>query len=566
MNRESKISAAKDATNTGEVIGHREEGRVFLRAGKLYALKHNIHRYNGGEGVNPWGRENGGYKESDLMEIGYRLSPFPTPRESLDLNGRAVTELKDGAMPEFATVGLEIEGPVYDRTGESLISVYGDCGVDVLKYPHPELLSFSLETATGKSGDHYPRTPVEIATSLAQTVLEGQRLASLKGGRVVYTSVPEGGHHSQAEITPHPYLLSFAPKVLGYTLERQADIPAEVLETYAGAGVDIVQSLAETGTLNWPTHALHVHTGVPLIEGQADPRTALAMGQLRRTELAKVMSFALYNTRHLYGYDTGGRDVRSVIRRLLASAHSSQIPDRAIIFVKEAFRSLKDGSIHSLPRYPRGGQHDVLRLRMDGDKRTVESIDAPMNPDLRLVLFWTYFNQVMNVMAVEAMAATGGDEAAVLPYLQTKWGSLFRPISALGQDSSYEHDLEFNRAGFAGVLSRYGAGNIGQVLNLAGAVVDHYGTMYPAVKTQADIIGQCLDRVTSRGEDNDLVAYFGTEKGYFEPNGLNLGLVTDHKKGLDPKELVLSQNLATLCQAEALAHVRDEQDLRAFFA
>ena len=55
----------------------------------------------------------------------------------------------------------------------------------------------------------------------------------------------------------------------------------------------------------------------------------------------------------------------------------------------------------------------------------------------------------------------------------------------------------------------------------------------------------------------------GVEKGTYQANGLNCGLVTDYKDA-NPVELVSIQTEATRLQAEALTKIKDEKDYREF--
>jgi hypothetical protein len=128
---------------------------------------------------------------------------------------------------------------------------------------------------------------------LGWAILEGYRVANLRNGLIVYSSVAEGGNFFQAQITPHPYLLSFAPKVRDFTLSNWERIPEEAKNLYAFLGIDIKKYLEETGVLNWPVNALHVHTGIPLFENLADPRIAYTYGILRQTLLASFFFYAL---------------------------------------------------------------------------------------------------------------------------------------------------------------------------------------------------------------------------------------------------------------------------------
>lgn len=556
-----QISMAKGIEHAGKILGYQHEGRIFdLGEGKFAALKHDKHRFNGG--LDGWGRRDGAYLANDMMPLGYQLFPIPSEQQSRKLTEKTLEQLRSGESPIDMTVGLEVEGPTYDNSGRELISLYEK--IDVGGYPHPELLSFTLETATRPMDDGtYARTPVDIAVSIARAILHGYQLASLSQGKVVYSSVPEGGSWNQAQITPHLYLQSFAPKVLLATLQNAGRIPNEVIDLYKIAGVDILNHLETDHVLNWPTHALHVHSGVPLHDGLADPRCALAMGTMRLTQAAKMVSLMLSNTRHFYGQDTGYHDVRAIIRRLLPTAHDSTIPLQVEDFISSAITALEKGEIHSLPRYPASGQHDRLRLRSDGDKKTIESIDAPMNPDLRLVLAWVFFNQIMDVIALDALYNVGGNEARANDYLKSQWGDIFSIIPTMGKQSSFEQDLHFHTSGYQ---TKIGNTTYGHMLKDIGNICVHYGNKYPAIKNQAAMLNHIITtHLQPVHKPVSVSEYLGTEHEYYEPNGKNNGILTSHKPGHFDQEMILVQSFSTLKQAEALVNTSDIKDLYSFF-
>ena len=554
INTTSNISEAKALGNGSEIVLGKQNkgGLVTTVEGVLCALKHERYRLNG--------LQTGDYTYSDLVPVCYRISPLPSYKETNQIVTQWLDHLRQGEIPEHATVGVEVEATCYDKFS-NLVTPYNDT-FPADSYNHPELLSFTLETATTGNYSDLPRTPIEIAVAVSGSILRGYQIVESKDLNLVYSSTAEAGDANVATITPHPYLLTFAPLIAQMTLDHLERIPSETLQIYEGANVDIVGQMRE-GTLNWPVNALHVHTGVPQIEGLVDPRAAHACGLLRLTEFSKIFSFMLYNTRHLYGTEVDVKDVRSILRRLILSSHDGIIPQNTEALVQDAVSQLQEGRIHSLPRYPETGQHDRMRLRMDGTKKTVESIDAPMNPDLRLVLTWTYLNQIMNIIGLDALSETQGQESKVIPYLESLWGNIFGIIPTLGPGSSYEQDLFFNQDGYE-AKSPLNGQSFRDLLVKAIAIVKSYANKYPVICLQSNLITHIIQKSLEHALPGiTLSQYLGVENGTYIPNGLNRGLITEYKHQ-DPNEIVHIQSEATKLQAKVLAKVRDEKDLNNF--
>jgi len=540
-----------------EVIGSYPFGGVVEIGDKLYWLRHPSYRWNGSS----WGWENDGFSRSDLSEVGFHLK-IPEKPVSQRLAFKQLRMLKEGVLPSDWTVGIEVEGCLYDKNG-NLIPKHDGQNIRLEDDSHPELLNFTVETATESKNGLYPQTPIEIAKSLGEAILKGYQVAEVRNGLIVYSSVPEGGNFFQAQITPHPYLLSFAPKVLDFTLSNWEKIPKEAKDLYSFLDIDIKKYLEETGVLNWPVNALHVHSGVPLFENLGDPRIAYTYGVLRQTLMAKIFSFMLYNSCHFYGVETNLLDVRSVARRLLATTTDSTLPPDANSLIEEMIYSMRQGLIHSSSRYPSFGQHDRVRFRAEAAYKTVESIDAPMSPDLRPVLAWVFFNQILNLLALEAMIEVLGDESKVIDNLQRKWGNLFKVIPTLGVGSSFEADLQFNQYGYEGVI--YGK-SFREWLILTKEILNSYLDEYPILSIQIRIVTELIDRqLSSSSKTTDLFAYLGIERGNYKANGKNLGILTIQKKGIPVNEIIEIQNQATLYQANYLSSVSDKEDLLNFF-
>lgn len=555
--RVEEMSAAKLA---GEgIIGTNPMGGIVLINSIPYALKHPHHRFTK-DPLQPWGHPGDGYTKADLVPMGMHVD-VPPADVSLHAVSEVLSRLRQNDVSALPTQGLEAEGAVYKKGTTQLSPAY----TDAAQNPHAELMETTLETATGKlSSGEYPHSPVELARQVSVAILEAHEQAEFEGNKVVHSSAPEGGSPYENKNTPVPYLQAFAPRVLADTIDHSQAIPQEAIDMYAKIGIpDIVTYLQESGILNWPINALHVHNGVPMIGEYADTRTAFAMGQLRNTEMAKILSFMMYNTSYCYGVDTGVSDVRSIMRRLLSTAQGGSMPQSVEEYVHESVLALETGSIHSLPRYPAHSQHDRIRIRMDGV--TMESIDAPMNPDLRLVLGWAYMNQIMNVIALDAMEKTNGNEMQILPYLQSRFGELMNPIQAMGESqSSYAHDLEFNAKGYEG-RAPWMSRNYGDSVRDIIQIFKQYAAEYPIIKTYVAIANKILEDVIQPTQSHSLEEYFGIESGVYSANGLNTGIVTEAKKGVDLKRLIDVQSKATRQHAEALAQIDNEEDLFAFF-
>lgn len=556
---ESKISPAKMASPEGAaILDYGEKGGIHIIGGIPYALKHNNYRFTQNH-EKPWGHENYGYTKADLVPVRMHLD-LPQPSETVEAVKQWLEQMRAGIMPEGATQGVEIEGAVYKKGTTDLALAYKDANQNM----HPELMESTLETATGTLSDGtYPNSPQRIAHEISVAFLEAQEQAELEGNVVVHTSVSEGGRANGNKNTDIPYLTAFAPRVLAETIKHGGEIPQEVKDYYAKIGIpDVLEYLKKSGILNWPVNALHVHNGVPMIGEYADTRSAFAMAQVRNTEMAKIMSFMLYSTSYCYGADVGTKDGRSIMRRLLSTTHGGENPHSAEEYIHGAVQALEDGDIHSLARHPKHSQHDRTRIRMDGV--TMESIDGAMNPDLRLVLGWTYINQIMNVIALDALNEVGRDESKVLSYLGTINGPLMKEIPTMGKESSYEHDLIFNKYGYAGKavwMDKSYEESIHDITKL----FTFYAKKYPVIKTYVEIANHILNQVSQENKNVGLEEYFGVENGIYQPNGKNIGIVTDAKKGLSVQQLIDIQSRATRLQAEALVQVNDDRQLLAFF-
>ena len=554
-----KIKQVAQGQGVG-IIGNRDSGGLVDIAGNKYWLRHSSWRYNGTD----WGRDNSGYTKADIDESGYMLES-PPPEESAAAAREALGYFREGAVPPVMTTGVEVEGVLYDKDYQRLISVYGNGVNRPEDDEHPELHEFTVETATRRLSDgNYPRTLVEVARRPAEAVLRGYEIADHAGGNLVYSSVPEGGQFHDAVINRHPYLQLAAPRVRDLTLVNADQIPPEVLALYGQHVPDILQHLQDTG-LNWPAHSVHVHNGAPRHGELVDPRIAYVMGQVRQTELAKALSLMLYNTRHLYSQETELLDARSVLRRLLSTTHGAEtLPSSAQDYIQKTIAALEKGEIHSASRYPASAQHDRVRLRMEGQYRSVESIDGAMSPDLRAVLAWVMGQKLMDVLALEAMVVAQGDESKAITNLQLRYGSagaVLKTLSTMGAVSSYSYDMAFNHYGYFGSPNK--GKTLTQSMRQVQDIVRVLGIRYPGIRLNALIVSDMIDQQLAPEEDIGIDRYLGVERGIYRSSRNNKGIIT-RKKGRLDRELLRIQSQATRLQAQFLARVNSEEDISYF--
>lgn len=551
MPKKEKILSVKEShLENQEIIGHQESGGIVNINNQNLFLRHQNWRYN----QNLWGRDQFGFSKDDTSELGFHLVPLDTGI-TLNLVHQHLDYLKQGYLPPTNTKGVEIEGSIYDQQG-NLTEVH-DQKFIIENDKHPELLKFTLERATNQNNGFHLQHPNQIAVALGQATIEGIKIAEDKNCLIIYTSVPEAGNFQDGEVTKHPYLALAAPRVLKEALINQNNIPSETLETFSLLGIDILKYLERSENLNWPVQALHVHSGLPTHEDLVDPRIAYVSATLRLTELSKAVSFMLYNTSCLYSYETNLKDVRSIIRRLVSTTHDSQLPSTSDELISETLKQLETGLIHSPSRYPATGQHDRVRSRMEKSFQTVESIDAPMCPDLRMVIAWVMFQSILDTLALEALSQSDGNEIQALNYLQEQYGTLLSYQPSLGQNSSYEWDLRFNQNGYNDPL-------LSNAVADSMAIINHFGNTYPAIKTNSSILIHALKSSISDVKDVDLARRLGLVNGKHDPSISYKGIVTDHKLDYSKNELLLIQHEATKQQAVSLTRIRDDQDLLSF--
>ena len=532
------------------VIGAEHWGHIFEQDGTMFALRHSRWRHRGND-----------YTQRDLVPIFYHLKPIPYEKTH-SIAYTALEQMRDGVTPHYMTTGVEIEGSFYKQcAGVLFLANRYPHQEDIDTENHPELLDSTIETTTEKEGDHYPIHAAEIVRQLSHAVLHAHRLADNMGGFVVHTSAPEAGNWTDARITKHPYLEIASLGVLEDTLKHGKEVPQETLDLYRQTGIsNIFAYLENTGILNWPTQSMHVHSGLPFIEGKADSRIALTMAYIRNSLFAKLASFVLYGTPYIYGVRTDYSDTRSIIRRLLHTTHDASIPDSMEAFASGVQSQITHGDIHSPDRFPANGQHSTIRMRANG---TLESIDAAMHPDLRADLSWIFLQQIMNTMALEYLEDANGNETLAMEHMRSEYGKLLSIIPQLGNNSSFSLDLLFHKHQWDARTPLLNNHTFAEGLQTMLGIILDLGQRYPAIATQAKFISAIFVRqyYKNGSANNTIERYMGCETGEYIFNGANIGPLTPLKIDRALSDIELTQSALTRLQAESFSKVRDDKDV-----
>lgn len=551
MTIEQPSLEAKRPIMSESAIGIQQKGGiVLLPNGTIRLLKHDRFRY----------RHNGFGSEYPFWGMGDTESLTTWPIEGIDraqtaeLCSTHLRLLSEGIRPSDNTTGIEFEGSMYDWK-YNLMSVNDDVHNPLAEAAHPELMHFTLESATNGEKGHLVG-PVQVAKGLGISVSTAYSLAESMEGSYVLSSVPEGGDRSDGTITPHPYLQLFAPIVRQQAALHSARIPQETLDLYREMGVDVQNELAQDTDLNWPMQCLHIHQGVARHKnGEIDMRVALVNAHIRQTKFAKTIGFMLFGTTHMYSHKTDLHDVRSIAKRMLNTTHDSELPLSEQEYMVNAIGAVEEGTIHSKSRYPASGQHDRVRIR----DLTVESIEYPISPDLRAILVATFAQEIMDTIAKEALVASNGDEVYALQLIQEKYGSIMETQTSLGEDSAHEWDVIFNKSGYKDPKILWAHKEMMRVIN-------EVGRRYEPLRVNADLITHYAQSVTHPVDHPDLASRLGlTLEDQYDQTVPILGLVSEHKRGMKISELIDIQHKATKAQAASLSKVTSTEDLYRYF-
>ena len=534
------------------VLGHRQSGGLVYVNGHVQQLSHaNLRFSENGFGDTQF------YNESHIREFPFPLEEIPQI-DTVMICQQHLEMLAKDIRPSTNTSGIEFEGAVYDQRF-NLRSAHDPIVNPVDKDPQVELQHFTLERATEKNSGHYLQGPVEIAPALGRAILGAYKIVEQLNAYYVLSSVPEGGTWENGVQTNHPYLIQYAPFIKKHAAENADRIPPETVELYRSLSKNIQFELQKKGDLNWPMQGTHYHLGLPvhLQNGKEviDSRVALVNAHLRQTRFSKVLGLMLYGTSYFYGHQTNLKDVRSIARRALATTHDTSIPSTEEEYINMAITQVEKGLIPSTHRYPQNGQHGEFRIR----ERTIEDIGNSICSDLRAILAISFAQEIMDTIAKEVLVEAEGNETLAISLLKIKYGDVLETQSALGNNSSHEWDVEFNKNGY----------NNPKMLEAhiqVVRIVKNIGAKYPALKLNAKVVAHMMATVVKKVSNPNLQQRLGLDAtGNYDCTLEIRGLVAEHKKGLTVEELIRIQHAATKAQAKALCKIETEDDLLKFF-
>lgn len=546
----STENSHKYIANTDEqIIGYGENGKVITHNGSILVAKHERLRFRG----NGLPRRN--IYPSDTIPIPYSYD-YVDYRETYLLVTHYLDLIKRGVRPHTNTTGIEIEGSFLNKEGQLQKDVFGEASKATQHTAnlHPELMESTAEFVTGINNGSHLRGPLQVANGLGQAVLYGIILAESMNCSYVITSNPEvRGEQGNTNI---PYLRQFAPIVKEDARQHIADIPKETRDMYANVGRPVELILqSDSDCLDWPNHGTHVHFGVAQHEdGNIDPRVALVAAHIRLSPFVKVLRSTLYSSRHFYGEEFDVKDTRSYTRRLIHTAHDTQLPNNYPEIVHDSIASVIKGDSPDISRYT--GGHDRTRIT---PKKTNEDIGAPATPDLRAVLAFALSQEIINTIAIEALQYTHGDEAKAIEYLHDTYGGLLTAQPGIGEGSDHEWDVKFNESGYTNTEIR------DDLVNTI-ILIERVGNEYPLLNISTRIINHILTRCSTTPTETDLSRRLGIgQDGNYDPQIPIVGLVSDHKKGMNPKTMAGIQHHASKKQAEVLIQIKTEEDLLRFY-
>ncbi|MBN1169313.1 hypothetical protein JXA63_05505 [Candidatus Woesebacteria bacterium] len=543
----SREQSHKDiASSQEQLLAVGEKGRIIEYDGKVLIAKHERHRF----------RENGlstrNIYPSDTVELPYNYN-YISYEQTHELVNNYLVMLKRGIRPPSNTTGIELEGTFVNRRGELERDVFNKARQNSRNL-NPELMESTGEFVTAPENGSYLKDPVQIANGLGKAIFEGIETAEEMDCRFVITSNPEvPGNQNNTNI---PYLNRFAPIVKDDAYSYMQNIPQQTRNIYESVGRSVENILSpEHKTLDWPNQSTHIHSGIAQHDDEKmDPRVALVAAHIRLSPFAKIIRSTLYSTRYFYGKEFDAKDTRAQSRWLLHTTHETNLPNNYPQYVRESITSVINGDSPDISRFT--GGHDRTRIT---PKKTVEDIGAPATPDARAVLAFALSQEIMNTLALEALQYSKGDETKALEYLQNTYGGLLTAQPGLGENSDHDWDIKFNKNG-------YSDPDINSQLKNTVILIERLGNEYPVLSINSKIVNCMLRNASYQPTELNLQSRLGIdENGKYDPLIPIKGLVSDHKKGMDPNELASIQHHASKKQAEALMNIETEGDLLVFY-
>lgn len=479
---------------------------------------------------------------------------------------RFVSQLREGRVPTGMSLGFEIEGGHYDQYTD-LINPFEKRYEVILHSHHREYMASTFEYDSHPLYHECLNTfATTVGHAAAQAVLDSNQLIDIYGDLLVFSSTFEAGNWVDLLINQTPGILRRSHEGRAILRSQRALIPSQTLQLYRYFISDFDTALNGDQLLPWPAHGLHVHSGIPGGEEDLDLRLCCVLIMIRHSVAAKVMSFVLFNTCSALSKDLTylsiHGDARAIFRRLVPTARGFFCPYSTSMLESELRKVALLKNSPGAFRIAKDAIHDRVRLRF-GSQHTVESIDAPMTPDLRAVIAWILFCRVLDAIALDFLAKSEGNEALAANALADS--ILFRPLPTTGgRFSSCRWDTEFNRALWDGSALGLGC-SFRDIAETLALYLERFEDSSWSFKTICDSIASVVRKnVDSATPSNSLSAYLGVDSGRFLAGHGGYGPISRYKSGIPAKELVFRQSEGTILQAKALARIRDLADLREF--
>ena len=472
-----------------------------------------------------------------------------------DLVKKTLEKLKAGQIPEYWKTGIEAEGCLYDKNGK--IFNIEDSKIKEKYIEHPEYHLSTFETATNPifSEENYAST---IAKSFSKTIKNAYKIAQHLNTFLVFSSCFELGEWSELKINDEVHISKIIDNKFFHAKYHLDRIPKKTISVYKLFDNYFDKKIRNCKPINYPVHSLHVHSGLPVIHGLIDSKLACINIQLKNSLIAKIVSLILFNTNQAFGKDLRvinvNFDVRSILRRISPLSLGQLIPSNSVDLINliNNIEAVPDSIINI-------GNLDRVRLRYK-DFKTIESIDAPMNPDLRICLCWVYFNKVLEVFALELLEEAKGNEE--LAYKKMNKDLLFKPIPTIaGRYSAVNVELNFNTNYWDSKISVKGF-MLKELLSLFMYRISIMGLKYPVIKPMCSFIQLIISNsMLPLKRTSSISEYMGIKNNQYRYNDKNIGILSFHKEFTKNCSLLSEQHNGTYIQAVAFQCLRDDYDL-----
>lgn len=548
-NRGIVIPTHKNVAETNGVLLDNCETGGIIRDDRNHTLifKHPKHR------LHPNGVADTAVLRGDAVEIPYRYDRYIPMHETHKRCVDHLVMLKAGRRPAYSSTGVELENTLITQDlvlAENVFQESDNSNGQI----RPELMNSTLEVATGLNNGTHLIGPVAVARGVGEAAMIAVQTAEKLDCLCDFSSTPSvnGNRHN----TPIPYLDRFAPIVKADAAEHSGSIPPETKLIYDKSNMPVNEILApDANSLDWPMLATHVHFGlVADNEGKIDPRVALVTGQILLSPMANVIRAALSSSRHLYGHEHNVRDARSIAKRLLHTTHESSIPDNYPTYVHDSISAVIDGRVPDISRFT--GGHD--RVRVVTPKGTIEDIGAPSS-DPRSQVALALAQEIIQVIAVEALAENHGDERAAIQSLTANYGDLLTPIPSIGDGSDHEWWVRFNENG-------YNDPEISEQTRKAVSIIERVGRECQILSTSSRIVNHLVACASDTPSNSGIAERLGiNDDGKYDSTLKPTGLITDYKKGDITEETLKTQHLAMKRQAEEMQKIETEEKLLKFY-